>query len=245
MYNFPSGGAGLANWMDTYDNNKFVHQIDPKDGYPVRDCRNARHRRLLEFIVPIIHPDKPTWVTITIGNTIFGALDSERLVDWGVVFWDLALRLAVGIGKPKPTLIFSFLFHLYNSQGLLTDEKEMDYKTAQELAGYWIILEPESKPESDEKKQANTPSCLTNMREALATPQPAHADEADLPSTARVTTSPVKGRRKSATTGATTGSATRSSIGLSCHKETRKNRKRRCDPGFASPLRPSSTTSGK
>ena len=49
---------------------KFLHQVDPKDGYPVRDCRDVRHRWLLEFIVSIIHPNKPTWVTIMIGNTI-------------------------------------------------------------------------------------------------------------------------------------------------------------------------------
>ena len=75
------GGSGLANRMDTYVDGKFLHQVDPKDGYPVRDYRDARQQRLLEFIVPIIHPDKPTRVTITIGNTIFGALDGERLVD--------------------------------------------------------------------------------------------------------------------------------------------------------------------
>ena len=81
MYKFSSGGAGLANQMDTYVNGKFAHQVDPKDGYPVRDCRDARHRRLLEFIVLIIHLDKPPQVTITIVHTIFGALDGGRLVD--------------------------------------------------------------------------------------------------------------------------------------------------------------------
>ena len=59
-----------------------MHQVDPKDGYAVEDCQNARQRRILEFLVPIVQLDKPTWVTITIGNTIFGALDGGREVDW-------------------------------------------------------------------------------------------------------------------------------------------------------------------
>ena len=134
VYNFPEGGADLANWMDTYVDGKFAHQVDPKDGYPIRDCSTTRHRRLLEFIVPVIHSDKPTWVTITIGNTIFGALDGGRPIDWGVVFRDLVLLLAAGVGKPKSTPICPFVFHLYDSQGLLTDEEEIDYKIAQELA---------------------------------------------------------------------------------------------------------------
>ena len=105
-------------------------QVDPKDGYLVRDCRDARHRRLLEFVVPIIHPDKPTRVTITIANTIFGALDKCRLVDWWLVFKDLVHKLVRGAGKSKSTPICSFLFHLYYSHDLLTDEEETDYKAA-------------------------------------------------------------------------------------------------------------------
>ena len=92
-YVFLSGGVGLANRMDGYIEGHFMHQVDPKDGYAVGDYRNARLCRVLEFLVPIVHPDKPTWVTITIGNTIFGALDRETEVDWGVVFRDLAQRL--------------------------------------------------------------------------------------------------------------------------------------------------------
>ena len=62
---------------------KFAHAVDPKDGYPVWDCRNVRYCRVLEFLVPIVHLNKPTRVMITIRNTIFGALEEDRLVDWG------------------------------------------------------------------------------------------------------------------------------------------------------------------
>ena len=101
---------------------KFLHKADPKDGFPVRECRDARHRQLLEFIVPIIHLDKPTQVTRTIGNTIIGALDGERPIDWGKVFMDLVHKLVGGAGKTKLTTICSFLYHLYKTQGLLTEE---------------------------------------------------------------------------------------------------------------------------
>ena len=80
-YSFLKGGFRLSNWMEGHHEGRFMHQVDPKDGYSVGDCRNDRQRRLLEFLVPIVHPDKPTRVTITIGNTIFGALDGGREVD--------------------------------------------------------------------------------------------------------------------------------------------------------------------
>ena len=126
-YNFPSGGAGLFNRMDGYVKGRFMHQGDPKDGYSVGDCQNGRQHRVIEFLVPIVHLDNPTRVTITIGNTIFGALDRGREVDLGVVFHDLAQRLAKGVRKPKPTSICPFLFHLYDRQGLLTEDEELDY----------------------------------------------------------------------------------------------------------------------
>ena len=81
VYDFQPGGSGLAHRTDLYIEGKFRNDADPKDGFPVRDCRDSRERRLLEFLVPIVHPDKPTRVTRTIGNTIFGALSGDRPID--------------------------------------------------------------------------------------------------------------------------------------------------------------------
>ena len=58
----------MANWTDKYVEGKFLHEVDPKDGYPVRECREARERRLLEFLVPIVHLDTPAlWGTPFLG----------------------------------------------------------------------------------------------------------------------------------------------------------------------------------
>ena len=55
------------------------------------------------------------------------------------------------MGKQKPTPICPFLFHLYDNQGLLLEDEEIDYKMAKELAGYWITLEPESRATSEDE----------------------------------------------------------------------------------------------
>ena len=144
VYDFQPGRSGLANRTDLYIEGKFQNDANPKDGFPVRDCRDSRERRLLEFLVPIVHPGKPTRVTRTIGNTIFGALSGDRPVDWGKVFSELVQRLVGAVGKAKPTPICPFLYHLYKCKGLLTKEKETDYTTAKELNRYRIS------PERDE-----------------------------------------------------------------------------------------------
>ena len=147
VYNFPPGGVGMANRTDKYVEDKFLHEVDSKDGFPVRECKDAREHRLLEFLVPIMHPDKPTRVIHILGNTIFGAMSGERSVDWSIIFMELVNRLVGGAGKTKPTPICPFLYHLYESKGLLTEYEETDYKAAQELNRYQIT--PDWDPESD------------------------------------------------------------------------------------------------
>ena len=136
----------MANRTDKYVKGKFLHEVDPKDGFSIRECKDARERRLLEFLVPIMHPDKPTRM---LGNTIFGAISGERSVDWSIIFMELVNRLVGVAGKAKPTPICPFLYHLYESKGLLTKEEETDYKAAQELNWYRITLDRD--PESDSK----------------------------------------------------------------------------------------------
>ena len=147
VYDFQPRGSGLAHRTDLYIEGKFRNDADPKDGFPVRDCRDPREHRLLEFLVPILHLHKPTRVTRTIGNTIFGALSRDRPVDWGKVFSELVQRLVSGADKAKPTPICPFLYHLYKCKGLLTEEEETDYTTAKELNRYEIP--PERDEDSD------------------------------------------------------------------------------------------------
>ena len=65
-----------------------------------------------------------------------------------------------GAGKSKPTFICPFFYHLYESQGLLTDEEETDCWAAQELTRYRITLDrdAESEPESEGVKIITTPA---------------------------------------------------------------------------------------
>ena len=79
----------MASRTDHFINGKFSAQVNPKYGYAVSECKEARARRVLELLVPLLYPEKPTRITITVGNTIFRALSGERLVDWGQVVKDV------------------------------------------------------------------------------------------------------------------------------------------------------------
>ena len=154
IYSFPNGGAGMASKSNKYVDNKFTHVVDPKDGFVIKDCRDARKQRLVEFLVPINHLEKPTRVTIILGNTIFWGLE-DPLIDWGVVLRDLVQRLAVGVGKTKIIPIYFYLFYLYQSRDCLMEQEEIDYEATKELISYRITpnLEPPLSPVSGEEGQ--------------------------------------------------------------------------------------------
>jgi hypothetical protein len=76
------GGGGLAGRKDEYVRDCFKELPNPKDGYSIEDCTDLRHRRMLAFLAPIIYPEKPNRITVTWGNTIFGALNGGRKVNW-------------------------------------------------------------------------------------------------------------------------------------------------------------------
>ena len=71
----------MASRTNRFIDGKFSTRVNPKDGFAVADCKEARTRRVLEFLVPLLYPEKPTRVTITVGNTIFRGLSGERPVD--------------------------------------------------------------------------------------------------------------------------------------------------------------------
>jgi len=54
----------------------------------------TRGKRVLEFLILILYPEKPTQVTITVANTIFGALE-DRFVHWRQVIASMVGKLAI------------------------------------------------------------------------------------------------------------------------------------------------------
>ena len=148
VYSFGRGGEGMAS---RFIDGMFSGRVNPKNGYAVADYKDPRVKRVLEFLVPLLYPEKPTRVTITVGNTIFGALSGERPVDWGIVVKHLVQRLLSGMGKSKATPICPYVFHLYHSHELLLLAEKKEYRIQEALAKHNV----ESKEDEDPASPAN------------------------------------------------------------------------------------------
>jgi hypothetical protein len=135
VYHFSKGGGGLAGRKDEYVKECFKDLPSSKDGYSIDDCKDLWHRRLLVFLVPIVYLEKPNRITVTWGNTIFGA-NGGRKVNWARVITTLVIQLAARVGKSRATPICPFLYHLYEQKQLLKPEEEKNWKIQEGMLKY-------------------------------------------------------------------------------------------------------------
>jgi hypothetical protein len=133
VYNFSTGGGGMAGRKDEYVRDCFKELPSPKDGYAIEDCTDPRHRRVLAFLVPILYPEKPNRITVTMGNTIFGTLNGGRKVNWARIITNLIIQLAARVGKSRASPICPFLHHLYKHKELLKPEEEKQWKVQEAM----------------------------------------------------------------------------------------------------------------
>ena len=135
----------MATRAESFAEGKFTNPPYPKDGYPLPECKDPRARRMLEFMVPILYSEKPTRVTVTVGNTIFRAYTEEREVDWALVIRDTVKRLLIGVSKSKPMPICPYLQHLYIAHDVVQAEDKTVYMVGKSF------MQHEVKPDEDDE----------------------------------------------------------------------------------------------
>ena len=145
VYGFQKEGQMRSRRTGTWVDGKFKTIINPKDGHSVSDCIDPREKRVLEFVIPILYPEKPRRVTKEIGNTVFGALSGEYMVSWGQVIHEVVDKLILVLEKKKPTPVSPYLFHLYSKFECLRKEEIQQVEVAKECLelGIGSEVEPE------------------------------------------------------------------------------------------------------
>ena len=160
-------GEGFASKTDKFIGGKFRNAANPKDGFAIADCEDSRAKRVLEFLIPILYPEKPTWVTVRVSNTVFGALLGERKVDWGILLQSVVAKLVDGVRKFKATPIRLYLFHLYMGQELLNGEEMVAYEISLDLLKYECTPDPDPDKGQDSRTRLDptpSPSAKRNKR---------------------------------------------------------------------------------
>ena len=123
VYSFQKEGRKRAKRTEKWMDGKFETTINPKDGHTVSDYIDPREKRVLEFVIPILYPEKPNRVIKEVGNTVFGALFGEYKVNWGQVLHEVVDKLVSMLEKGKPTPVSLYLFHLYSKFKCLREDE--------------------------------------------------------------------------------------------------------------------------
>ena len=78
---------------------------------------------MLEFLLLILNPDKPKRISLTMANTLFGAMSWVRSVNWGLLIHKRVKKLLPHIER-KTSFISPFMFHLYHHYDCFIAEEE-------------------------------------------------------------------------------------------------------------------------
>ena len=141
VYNFWKEGQMRARRIETWVDGRFKTSINSKDRHVVSDCIDPREKRVLEFVIPILYPEKSGRVTKEIGNTVFDTLSGKYKVSWGQVIYEVVDKLVSILWKRKSIPISPYLFHLYNKFECLRKEEMQQLEVAKECLELRIASE--------------------------------------------------------------------------------------------------------
>ena len=100
-------------------------------------------------MMPILNPEKPKWVTLTVANTLFGVLSRVRPVNWGVIIHKIVARGISQIGK-KSSYISPFIMHLYKFHHCTTVDEDDKLLTGREEILYKLQSAPHEDSSEDD-----------------------------------------------------------------------------------------------
>jgi hypothetical protein len=78
---------------------------------------------MIEFILPILSPEKPKRLNITMANTLFEAMCGVRPVNWGRLIQEYVEKSLPHIGR-KPSFHSPYILHFYQQHGCINKAKE-------------------------------------------------------------------------------------------------------------------------
>ena len=155
---FPRGrGEGWAGRRDGLYAGKFRTDPDPKDGFHPGNYRTLRERRVLKFILPILNPEKPKRINLTMANTLFGAMSGVRPVIWGLQIHEFVEKSLPHIGR-KPSFLSPYILHLYRHYNCFTvEEKDLLIIAADKVV---FKLSPEAEAADTGTEDSSDPAVL-------------------------------------------------------------------------------------
>ena len=90
---------------------------------------------MIKFIMPILSLEKPKQLSITMANTMFGAMSGAQPVNWGRLIQEYVEKSIPHIGQ-KPSFLPPYILHLYQQYGCINAAEEDALTIAEDKVVY-------------------------------------------------------------------------------------------------------------
>lgn len=100
-------------------------------GWRIKHITDREVRHLFEFLNPILHPERPGQISLTMAITIVASFEGRVLIDWAMVLHDL-IQKHVALLERIPLFSYAcpFLFHVYAHSGCLSASENIYWTDA-------------------------------------------------------------------------------------------------------------------
>ena len=183
-YEFSRGEMKAADRIEEYLSGEFKTTADPKDGYVLRDLKDPDARRVIGFLNPILHPEKPKRIIRALAATILGSYRGKVTVDWAHLIDDTIDKLVKNVRSSKTksgSPLSTYLAHLYFKQELLRSDEQKDYEDSLAVQQYGGLESGEDSesdsPEPPAPSPAPSPATSSRPQRKNTAKEPAGAEE--------------------------------------------------------------------
>lgn len=109
----PGEGQGLKHSRSVGSEHLFAGAVDNRVGWAVSKCLDSNFRIILEFLVPIFHPKRPSMVPVHLASTLWASWMGERKVNWGLLLRNAIMSQLRSLQPGRITYLPVYLEQLY------------------------------------------------------------------------------------------------------------------------------------
>jgi hypothetical protein len=112
-FQLPLEGHGFLSQKDPLSERYFAHDRVVSHGYKISQCKDLELMMLFHFLIPILHPRKPSYILVKWANTVIALWLREREINWAFIMHKVIQDEVRALGPKKLCYLPSYLAQLY------------------------------------------------------------------------------------------------------------------------------------
>jgi hypothetical protein len=112
-FQLPLEGHGFLSQKDPLSERYFSQDKVVSHGYKISQCKDPELMMLFHFLIPILHPRKPSYIPVKWANIVIASWSGEREINWAFIMHKVIQDEVRALGPKKLCSLPSYLAQLY------------------------------------------------------------------------------------------------------------------------------------